>query len=211
MDLKEMLKEVGKLVLSTDIKFAEAKLADGTIIRVEEDEFQEGAVIALVTEDGLVPLPVGEYDLGDGRLVIVEEEGIIASIKEAEEADEEANVEASEVKFEEESNENEVEADEEVEVEEADEEVETDESNIESRLSMLEEVIKEIKDGQSKIAEATLEMSKQLKDQGNAPIVDNFDEISKFSQHKKDYTSKVEKRINRIQEIKENARNRFSD
>jgi hypothetical protein len=33
-----------------------------------------------VTPDGIVPMPVGEYELQDGSMVVVEVEGIIASV-----------------------------------------------------------------------------------------------------------------------------------
>ena len=36
----------------------------------------------IVTDDEKVAMPVGEYILEDGRLVVVEEEGIIADVRE---------------------------------------------------------------------------------------------------------------------------------
>ena len=50
-----------------------------------------------VTEEDKIDLPVGEYSLEDGRILVVEEEGIIKEIKAEEaEAEEEVEVEAAE-------------------------------------------------------------------------------------------------------------------
>ena len=93
------VKEVIGLELSEEnqeIKLAQATLENGTII--EAEEFSEGKEVFIVTEDEKVALPVGEYKLEDGQALIIEEEGIIASIGEAtEEAPAEEEVEAEEV------------------------------------------------------------------------------------------------------------------
>lgn len=81
-----------------EVKLAEMKLENGTIL--EAEDFAEGKEIFIVTEDEKVALPVGDYILEDGQQLKVEEEGIIASIGEAEEAEEapeEIEVEAEEV------------------------------------------------------------------------------------------------------------------
>ena len=82
---------------TVEVKLAQATLENGTII--EADEMAEGKEVFIVTEDEKVALPVGEYTLEDGQALIVEEEGIIASIgeaKEEEEAPAEEEVEAAE-------------------------------------------------------------------------------------------------------------------
>lgn len=93
------VKEVIGIELSEEtqeIKLAQATLENGTII--EAEEFSEGKEVFIVTEDEKVALPVGEYKLEDGQALIIEEEGIIASIGEAtEEAPAEEEVEAEEV------------------------------------------------------------------------------------------------------------------
>ena len=86
------VKEVLGVELSEEVKLAQAKLENGTII--EADEFAEGKEVFIVTEDELVALPIGSYKLEDGQELIIEEEGIIKSIGEAvEEAPEEAPAE----------------------------------------------------------------------------------------------------------------------
>ena len=62
-------------------------MENGTVI--EADEMAEGNEIFIVTEDERIAMPVGEYQLEDGSVLIVEEEGIIASVGAAEEAPEE--------------------------------------------------------------------------------------------------------------------------
>ena len=80
------------------LKFEEAALEDGTIISA--DAFEVGNAVFIVVEEDQQPLPVGEYALADGSLLVVEEEGVIADIKaadeEVEEVAEEEVVEQSE-------------------------------------------------------------------------------------------------------------------
>lgn len=79
----------------TEIELAEAELVDGTIVKA--DSFTEGAALFVVTEEGDIPAPVGVHETTDGKLVTVEEEGIIAKV---EDKPEEAVVEESEAEFE---------------------------------------------------------------------------------------------------------------
>lgn len=60
---------------------ASMKLDNGTVI--EAENFAAGEAVFIATEDENVALPVGEYALEDGRILIVTEEGIIAEIREA--------------------------------------------------------------------------------------------------------------------------------
>ena len=95
------VKEILGVELSEEkeVKLAQAELENGTII--ESESFAVGNEIFIVTEDERVPLPPGEYKLIDGENLIVEEEGIIASIGAVEEAPAEEEVEAEEEKKEE--------------------------------------------------------------------------------------------------------------
>ena len=89
------VKEVLGVELSEEpkeVKLAQAELENGAII--ESENFEAGAEVFIVTEDEKVALPVGEYKLIDGETLVVEEEGIIASIGAVEEAPEEEEVEA---------------------------------------------------------------------------------------------------------------------
>jgi len=93
-DMLNKVKEVLGVELSeapVEVKLAQAELENGAII--ESENFEAGAEVFIVTEDEKVALPVGEYKLVDGESLIVEEEGIIASIGAAEEEEVEAEKE----------------------------------------------------------------------------------------------------------------------
>jgi len=78
--INELLKKVG--LKAEEIKLAQMKLADGITI-VEAEAFEAGYSIGIVTEEGVVALPKGEYEMEDGKALIVEEDGVIAEIKDA--------------------------------------------------------------------------------------------------------------------------------
>ena len=96
MKATEILSKAKELlsIESEEIKLAQATLENGTVI--EADEFAEGKEVFIVTEDERVALPVGDYKLEDGQVLIVAEEGIISSIGAEEEAPVEEEVEAAE-------------------------------------------------------------------------------------------------------------------
>lgn len=80
-------------LLGMEVKLGTRKLDDG-VTTIEAEEFEAGFQVVIVTEDEQkIPLPVGEYKLEDGLMLIVTEEGLIAEIKEAEEEVEEEVVE----------------------------------------------------------------------------------------------------------------------
>jgi hypothetical protein len=77
------------------VELAQAKLENGTIL--EAEAFESGNEIFIVTEDEKVAVPVGEYQMEDGQILVVSEEGIIGDIKAADESEEEAPAEEEEV------------------------------------------------------------------------------------------------------------------
>ena len=80
-----------------EVKLEQQSLVNGTIL--EAESFESGKEVFIVTEDEKVALPMGDYELEDGRILKVEEEGMIASIGEASEEVEqevEEEVEATE-------------------------------------------------------------------------------------------------------------------
>jgi hypothetical protein len=86
-----------KTILGMEVKLAQMKLDNGTIL--EAEAFEAGMPVFIVNEEDRIALPVGEYKLEDGMMLIVVEEGIIAEVKEAEVV-EEAPAEAPEVEVE---------------------------------------------------------------------------------------------------------------
>ena len=99
MKATEMLNQVKNLlgVELSDIQLAELKLENGTVL--EADAFESGKEVFIRTEDEKVALPVGEYELEDNRILVVEEEGLIKEIK-AEEHEEEEEKKEEEVDME---------------------------------------------------------------------------------------------------------------
>lgn len=80
MEYKNKLNQI-KALLSLEVKLAQMKLEDGITV-VEAESFEPEYSIGIVTPDGIVPMPVGEYELEDGSMVNVEVEGVIAAIGE---------------------------------------------------------------------------------------------------------------------------------
>ena len=80
-----------KAILGYQIDLAQMKLEDGITI-VEAEKFEPEYSVGIVTAEGVIPMPVGEYKLEDGNILVVEVEGIIASV--SPEAEEEAMPEA---------------------------------------------------------------------------------------------------------------------
>jgi hypothetical protein len=78
MKSTEMLNQI-KTLLNIEVKLEEMKLENGTL--VEAESFEKGKEIFIKTDDEKVAMPVGEYILEDGRLLVVEEEGIIADMR----------------------------------------------------------------------------------------------------------------------------------
>ena len=79
MKSSEMINNI-KTLLNIEVKLEEMKLENGTV--VEAESFEKGKEIFIKTDDEKVAMPVGEYLLEDGRLVVVEEEGIIGDVRE---------------------------------------------------------------------------------------------------------------------------------
>ena len=134
-------------------KFETVLLADGVTEVTIEPAVEMGAAIVVTSEDGTpVAAPVGEYELQDGRVVVVSEEGVVAEVREGEISEEPMAGDKPE------------EAD---KVKRIIERIESE--KIFSRLTELE----------SKLEETNKE-NKFLKEE-NETLTDNFNELKKFS------------------------------
>ena len=93
MSLKENVNSVLRAVglKAVEIKLAQMKSEDGVTV-FEAESFEPEFSVGIVTPEGIVPCPVGEYKLENGMIMVVEVEGIISEVKE--EAVEEAEPEA---------------------------------------------------------------------------------------------------------------------
>jgi hypothetical protein len=79
-------------VETSEVELAQAKLDNGTVL--EAESFEAGQPIFIVSEEDRIAVPVGEYEMEDGRILVVAEEGVIGEIKEATaEVEEEPSVE----------------------------------------------------------------------------------------------------------------------
>ena len=76
-----------------EVKLEQMMLADGVTV-LEADSFEPEMEIVIVTEDDQkIPVPVGEYEMEDGRILVVTTEGIISEMKEMETEEEAPEVE----------------------------------------------------------------------------------------------------------------------
>ena len=144
MKSKETLNKV-KALLGLEVKLEERMLENGT--RFEADAFEAGKEVFIVTdEDERIAVPAGEYLLDDGMMLVVEEDGIIAEMKEAAEEEVEETVEAPVVE--------EVEAAEEADV--------ADWRGMEIRIKNLEDAVSDLKKDKVEASEIEVEAEVQL-------------------------------------------------
>ena len=93
MNEKSILNKV-RTLLGLEVKLETMMLSDG-VSMLEADAFEAGQPVFILTEDEQrIPLPVGEYELEDMRILVVIEEGVIAEVREAAEVEEEVVEEA---------------------------------------------------------------------------------------------------------------------
>ena len=150
MKSTEMLNQI-KTLLNIEVKLEEQKLENGT--RVEAESFEKGKEIFILTDDQKVAMPVGEYLLEDGRLVVIAEEGIIDDVKEV----------SDEVPQKEEESKDETEDLEEKE-EKMDEEADVEDwAGMEKRIKNLEDAISDLKSkmGEKDMKEDEVEMNEE--------------------------------------------------
>jgi hypothetical protein len=98
MNEKSILNKV-RTLLGLEVKLETMRLSDG-VSMLEAESFEAGQPVFILTEDEQrIALPVGEYELEDGRILVVIEEGVIADVREAAEAEVEVEVEAPEAEM----------------------------------------------------------------------------------------------------------------
>ena len=100
MNTNQILNKV-RVLLGMEVKLERMKLMDGVTV-IEAESFEPEMEVFVVTEDDQkIPVPVGEYEMEDGRILVIEVEGIVKEIKEKEEeVEEEVEVEAPETEVE---------------------------------------------------------------------------------------------------------------
>jgi len=81
MNTNQILNKV-RTLLGMEVKLEQMKLADGVTI-LEAESFEPEMEVMIVTPDEQkIPLPMGEYEMQDGRILVVEVEGKIKEVKE---------------------------------------------------------------------------------------------------------------------------------
>jgi len=149
--LKKILME---MAAKRKYNFAQETLDNGTIL--EAEAFEAGNEVFIVTDEERIPLPVGEYVLADGRKMLVEQEGMIASVESA--AVEAEDMPEEDVK---------IEAEEEEVVVEAPAEVAAEiEAVVEAVVEVVAPLIEEVKEEMEKIKE---EMGKYKEKMSKTP------------------------------------------
>jgi len=151
MKSTEMLNQI-KTLLNIEVKLEEQKLENGT--RVESESFEKGKEIFILTDDEKVAMPVGEYLLEDGRLVVVAEEGIIDDVREVSDEvpqkEEESKDETEDLEY----KDKEEKMDEEADVQ--------DWEGMEKRIKNLEDAIADLK---SKVGEKNMEEEVEMEEE----------------------------------------------
>jgi hypothetical protein len=134
-EIKNLMKKFGFYTETPIVeeKFLDAKLKDGTVIKVEGEELVEGAKVVVVTEEGEVPAPDGVHELEDGSKVETKE-GVVAKI-EAPAMEEEPKVEI---------------------------EVEAEEEVVEDKVDVTEELYALLKDMMEKISDKMKKMEEKM-------------------------------------------------
>lgn len=162
MKSTEMLNQI-KTLLNIEVKLEEQKLENGT--RIEAESFEKGKEIFILTDDEKVAMPVGEYLLEDGRLVVVAEEGIIDDVREVSDEvpqkEEESKDETEDLEYKDKEEEMEEEAD------------VQDWEGMEKRIKNLEDAIADLKSkvGESNMEEEEVEMEEEVNRQPKSRTV----------------------------------------
>ena len=67
-----------RTLLDIQVTLEQRKLDNGTVL--EAESFSKGNEVFIKTEDEKVAMPIGEYTLEDGQVLLVKEEGVIAEL-----------------------------------------------------------------------------------------------------------------------------------
>lgn len=139
-----------KTLLDIPVKLEERKLENGTV--VEAEAFEKDREIFIKTDDEKVAMPVGEYILESGELIVVEEEGIIADVREVSD-DVPAKEETSDL-----------------DEDNPDRYVTVDDwRGMEERIANLEDAIADLKGDKQPKAEKVVEAEEQIEDDSRQP------------------------------------------
>lgn len=165
---KEILARVYDIVMGKEestekVELAQVKTADGAAI-FDAESFDVGQAVFIVTEEGNIPVPMGEYILEEGLKIKVDEQGVIVEV-EAEGAEEVEEVEAKDMAEKEETGmmgEDKMESMPKKVVKSKTEMEESYFSKFETRLSAIEKANEELKSLNVELSAENEELKKQL-------------------------------------------------
>ena len=163
--------------------FVDAKLEDGTQIRVEGDSLVEGAKVVVITEEGEMPAPDGVHTLEDGTKVETKE-GVIAMIEEKVEAGYKDKMEEHEPKVE-------------IEVEEKDPIKEI----VSLLKDMMEKVSQKMKEMEEKVEEVKADFSKFKSEPAAKKIANGKTDFNKSTNNNEDA---LQSKLDMIAELRKN-------
>jgi uncharacterized protein YuzE len=84
-DAKSILDRIGTMLFSkeeptVEVELAQVKTEDGAAI-FDAEAFEIGQAVFIVTEEGNIPVPTGEYTLEEGLKIKVDEQGVIVEVE----------------------------------------------------------------------------------------------------------------------------------
>ena len=139
---------VGVELAEEKVNLAEMKLQNGTVL--EAEKFEKGESVFIKSDEERIALPVGEYVLEDSRLLVVEEEGLIADVRDVSD-----DVPAKEEDMKEETK-----------LAEGDDEADVaDWAGMEKRIKQLEDAIADLKADKEDKVEASEEVKEEIKEE----------------------------------------------
>ena len=169
-----MLNDI-KTLLNIEVNLEDMKLENGTVITTEA--LEKGNEVFILTDDEKVAMPVGEYILEDGKLLVIEEEGIIADVRDVSDdvpAKEEATEEKEDMKEEE-------------DYKEEDKEMAdvADWKGMEKRIQNLEDAIADLKGDkvEKKEEEETEDLTEEVKEEVKEEIKEELTAAAKPIKH----------------------------
>jgi predicted RNA-binding protein len=188
IEIVNQIKDVLGIEMSEEkVQLASMKLENGTEIEFETLE-KDSEVFIKSDEGDAIPMPEGEYILEDSRILVVESEGVIAEIKDAEETPAE------------EAPEEEAPAEEEVEA--ADEKAYATKEELEEVKAMIEEMKSILEKEDLSKEEAPKEVEKveevEMSSEVVEPIAHNPEALSSHRSHHNDNVSSQLSRIRQM-------------
>jgi len=182
IEIVNQIKDVLGIEMSEEkVQLASMKLENGT--EIEFESLEKDSEVFIKSEDGeAIPMPEGEYILEDSRILVVESEGIISEVKDADPAEEAPAEEAPEE-----------------EVEAADEKEYATKEELEEVKAMIEEMKSILEKEDLSKEEAPKEVEKveevEMSSEVVEPIAHNPEALSSHRSHHNDNVSSQLQRI----------------